>query len=126
MFRQNSKVKICADIVRIRNQKMLNRRNDMGIKSEIEEKYQHFLEDIKDSEFIFSAYMDETEYEDEYSHNSIGWAMEVLKNKITEYLHENRPGEFIVYSDWSIHVTKKDKAEEMGLRKSLIESSIVR
>lgn len=98
----------------------------MEMQSEIEEEYQHFLKDIKGSEFIFSAYMDETGYEDEYSHNSIGRAMEVLKNKITEYLHENRPGRFIVYSDWSIHVMKKDKAEEIGLRKSMIESSIVR
>lgn len=98
----------------------------MELQLEIEEEYQHFLEDIKGSGFVFSTYMDETEYEDEYSHNSIGRAMEVLENKITEYLHENRPGGFIVYSDWSIHVMKKDKAEEMGLRKSLIESSIVR
>lgn len=92
---------------------------------EIEEEYQQFLEDINDSRFIFGAYMDEAEYEDEYSHKSIGRAMEVLENKITEYLHENRPGGFIVYSDWSIHVVKKDKAEEMELRKSLIDSSIV-
>lgn len=98
----------------------------MEMRLEIEEEYKQFLEDIKDGGFVFGAYMDETEYEDEYSHNSIGRAMEVLENKIKEYLNENKPGEFIVYSDWSVHVMKKDKAEEMGLRKSLIESSIVR
>lgn len=93
---------------------------------EIEEEYKQFLEDIKDSGFIFGAYMDETEYEDDYSHNSIGSAMEILERKIREYLHKNRPDEFIVYSDWSVHIMKKEKAEEIGMRKSLIESSIVR
>lgn len=98
----------------------------MEMQLEIEEEYQQFLEDIKDGSFTFSAYMDETEYEDEYSHNSIGQAMEVLENKVKEHLQENNPGEFIVYSDWSVHVMKKEKAEEIGLRKRLIESSIVR
>lgn len=93
---------------------------------EIEDEYQQFLEDIKDSGFIFGAYMDETEYEDDYSHNSIGNAMEILERKIREYLHKNRPDEFIVYSDWSVHIMKKEKAEEIGMRKSLIESSVVR
>lgn len=93
---------------------------------EIEEEYQQFLEDIKDDGFVFGAYMDETEYEDKYSHNSIGQAMEVLENKVKEYLRENEPGEFIVYSDWSVHVMKKEKSEEVGMRKSLIESRIVR
>lgn len=93
---------------------------------EVEEEYRLFLEDIKDDGFIFGVYMDETEYEDEYSHNSIGKAMELLEKKIKEHLRENKPGEFIVYSDWSVHVMKKEKAEEIELRKILIESSIVR
>lgn len=98
----------------------------MEMQLEIEEEYKQFLEDIKDNGFIFGVYMDETEYEDEYSHNSIGRAMEELEKKIKEYLQENKPGEFIVYSDWSVHVMKKEKAKETGLRKSLIESSTAR
>lgn len=93
---------------------------------EISEEYLQFLHDIQDKGFLNGCYMDETEYEDEYSHNTIGEAMEILREKIRTYLHENRPGEFVVYSDWSIQVMKKEKAEEMEMRKILIDSSVVR
>lgn len=98
----------------------------MEMQLEVEEEYKQFLDDIEEDGFIFGAYIDEAEYEGEYSHNSIGRAMELLENKIKEHLRENKPGEFIVYSDWSVHVIKKEKAEEMGMRKRLIESCIVR
>lgn len=96
------------------------------IQLEVEKEYQRFLKDIKDSGFVFDCYMDEAWYEDNHSHNSIGRAMEILERKIREYLHKNRPDEFVVYSDWSVHIMKKEKAEEIGMRKSLIESGVVR
>lgn len=98
----------------------------MEMQLEVSEEYLQFLCDIEDIGFLNGYYMDETEYDDEYSHNKIQEAMKVLQNRIKEYLHKNRPGEFVVYSDWSVHVIKKEKAEENGLRKSLIESSVVR
>lgn len=93
---------------------------------EIEEEYKQFLEDIKDSGFIFGAYMDETEYEDEYSHNAIDEAMEILQEKIRTYLHENRPGEFIVSSGWCVHVMTPDRARQSRIYERTIENFLVK
>lgn len=93
---------------------------------EIEDEYQQFLEDIKDSGFIFGAYMDETEYEDDYSHNAIDEAMEVLQEKIKTYLHENRPGEFVVSSGWCVHVMTPDRARQSRISERTIENFLVR
>lgn len=97
----------------------------MEMQSEIEFEYNEFLRDIKDSEFIFGVYMDETEYEYEYSHNTIHEAMVILEEKISAYLHENRPKEFVVYSDWCVHVMKKEKAAEVGMMERAIMNRIV-
>lgn len=93
---------------------------------EVEEEYKQFLEDIKDSSFIFGAYMDETEHEDEYSHNAIDEAMGILQEKIRKYLHENRPGEFVVISDWCVHVLTKERAEKLNVSERTIELRLVR
>ena len=98
----------------------------MEMQLEVSEEYLQFLYDVEDVGFLNGCYMDETEYDDEYSHNKIQEAMRALQNRIEEYLHEKRSGEFIVYSDWSVHVMEKEKAEEIGLRKSMIDRSIVR
>lgn len=98
----------------------------MEMQLEVSEEYLQFLHDIQDKGFLNGYYMDETEYDDEYSHNKIQEAMKALQDRIKEYLHKNIPGEFIVYSDWCVHVIKKEKAEEIGLRKILIERNIAR
>lgn len=93
---------------------------------EIEEEYKQFLEDMKDSGFIFGAYMDEAEYEDEHSHNAIDEAMGILQEKIRVYLHENRPGEFVVISDWCVHVLTKERAKQLNVSERTIELRLVR
>lgn len=93
---------------------------------EIEEEYKQFLEDIKDNGFIFGAYMDESEYEDEYSHNAIGEAMGELQKKMMAYLHENRPNEFIVLSDYCVRVLTVDKAKQLNVSDRTIELRLVR
>lgn len=93
---------------------------------EIEEAYKQFLEDIKDNGFIFGAYMDEAEYEDEYSHNAIDEAIGILQKKIREYLHENRPGEFVVISGWCVHVLTKEIAKELNVSERTIELRLVK
>lgn len=98
----------------------------MEMKNEIEYEYNQFLDDIKDSGFIFGAYMDETEYEDEYSHNSIDESMGVLQEKIRAYLHENRPGEFVVSSGWCVHVMTPDRARQSKVSERTIENFLVR
>lgn len=98
----------------------------MEMQLEIEEEFEQFLNDIKKSGFIFGAYMDEDEYEDEYSHNTIDEAMGILQEKIREYLHENRLGEFVVISDWCVHVLTKDRAEQLNVSERTIELRLVR
>lgn len=98
----------------------------MQMKLEIEEEYNQFLEDIKESGFIFGTYMDESEYEDEYSHNAIDEAMEILQEKIRAYLHENRPGEFVVSSGWCVHVMTPDRARQSRISERTIELYLAR
>lgn len=93
---------------------------------EIEEEYNQFLEDIKDSGFVFGTYMDESKYEDEYSHNAIDEAMYILKVQIRDYLHENRPGEFVVSSDWCVHVMTPDRARQSRISERTIEMFLVK
>lgn len=97
----------------------------MRMQIEIEDEYNEFLRDMKDTGFIFGAYMDEDEYEDEYSHNEIDEAMGVLKEKIRAYLHEYRPGEFIVSSGWCIHVMTPDRARQSRISEQTIENYLV-
>ena len=97
----------------------------MEMQLEVSEEYLQFLHDIQDKGFLNGCYMDETEYDDEYSHNKIQEAMKALQDRIKEYLHKNMPGEFIVYSDWSVHVMKKEKAEEVGMMERAIINRIV-
>lgn len=98
----------------------------MQMQLEIEDEYNEFLEDMKDVGFVFGHYMDEDEYEDEYSHNTIGEAMKILQDKIREYLHENRPGEFVVTSGWCIFVMTPERARESNISERTIELYTVR
>lgn len=98
----------------------------MEMQLEIEEEFEQFLQDIKECGYIFGAYMDENEYEDEYSHNVIGEAMGALQEKIKEYLHKNRPGEFVVISDWCVHVLTKEREEQLNVSQRTIELRLVR
>ena len=98
----------------------------MEMQLEIEEEYEQFLEDIKDRGYIFGAYMDESDYEDEYSHNAIDEAMGILQNKIREYLHKNRPNEFVVSSGWCVHVMTPDRARKSNVSERTIQLHLVR
>ena len=57
----------------------------------IEDEYNQFLQDMADGSMIFGRYIDESEYEDEYSHNDIDEAQDKFIEKVREYLHENYP-----------------------------------
>jgi len=98
----------------------------MEMQLEIEKEYEQFLEDIKDRGYIFGAYMDESDYEDEYSHNAIDKAMGILRDKIRKYLHENRPNEFVVSSGWCVHVMTPDRARQSNVSERTIELHLVR
>lgn len=98
----------------------------MRMDFEIEEEYSQFLSDIKQPEFEFGAYMDESCYEDEYSHNEIDEAKGLLQEKIRTYLHKNRPGEFVVNYSYCIHVMTLERARQSKVSERTIELFLVR
>lgn len=81
---------------------------------ELEYEYNLFLEDMKNGE-TFCRYMDEDEYEDEYSHNEIYEYQEKLVNKIKEYLKKNKPNQYIVSSGWCVFVLTIDEAKKRNM-----------
>ncbi len=88
--------------------------------------YGKFLKNINDSGFVSGIYMDESEYEEEYSHNAINEAMGKMQKKIRDYLHKNRPGEFIVLSDWCVHVLTIDRAKQLNISDRTIKLRLVK
>ena len=56
---------------------------------ELEDEYELFLDDMKRDE-TFCMYIDESDYEDEYSHNDIEDCQEKFIEKVKEWLHENK------------------------------------
>lgn len=96
------------------------------MKNEIEYEYNQFLSDMKNPEFISGTYMDEDDCEDEYSNDSIYEAIGILEEKILEYLHENRPGEFVLISGWNIRVVKIEEARSLKWSEKKMADLIVR
>ena len=80
----------------------------------IEDEYNQFLQDMADGSMIFGRYIDESEYEDEYSHNDIDEAQDKFIEKVREYLHENYPG-------WCVFVMTPDRARESHVSERTIE-----
>jgi hypothetical protein len=92
---------------------------------EISEEFSIFIEDIKDSAFIFGRYMDESSYEDDYSHNDIDEAIDTLAEKIREYLHINHSNKFVVSTGWCVHVMTPDRARQSRISERTIEEYLV-
>lgn len=61
----------------------------------INEEYEIFLEDM-DRGITFNRFLMVDNYENEYSHNEIAEAMNTLASRIRQWLHENKPGKYIV------------------------------
>lgn len=61
----------------------------------INEEYRIFLEDM-DRGITFNRFLMVDDYEDEYSHNEFIEAMNALASRIRQWLHENKPGKYIV------------------------------
>lgn len=61
----------------------------------INEEYEIFLEDM-DKGITFNRFLMVDNYEDEYSHNEIAEAMNALAFRMKKWLHENKPGKYIV------------------------------
>lgn len=78
---------------------------------ELENEYNYFLDDMKHNE-TFCRYIDEDDYEDKYSHNEIDECQNKFIKKVKEWLHENKPGQYIVTSGWCVFVMTIEEAKK--------------
>lgn len=78
----------------------------------INEEYGIFIEDM-DKGITFDRFLITDNYEDEYSHNEIAEAMNILASRIRQWLHENKPGKYIasVSPDYCIFVMTVKEAQ---------------
>ena len=81
---------------------------------ELEYEFEIFKGDMARGE-TFCQYFNEGEYEDEYSHNEIDEWQTKFINKITEYLHENYPGRYLISSGWCVFVVTKEEAQKRNM-----------
>lgn len=93
---------------------------------EINEEYHYFLSDIRSHDFRLGKYMDISHYEDQYGNDMIEKAMENLAEKIRKYLHENKPGKFIVSTGYCIFVMTPERAREAQIFETTIKECLVR
>lgn len=98
----------------------------MKMQLEVEKEYNLFLNRIASQDFIFGIFMDEEDYEDEYSKNDICKSRIELQEKIKEYLRENRPGEFLVFSDFCVHVMTPGWARKWNMPETRIKRRLVK
>ena len=49
-------------------------------------------------------FIEDYEFEDDYSYNSIEKIQQEFIKAAKEYLIKNQPGEYIIYRDWCVHI----------------------
>ena len=86
------------------------------MREEMEYEFEQFKADFEESGLVFGRYMDESEYEYDYSHNEIYEYMEKFIEKVKEYLHEKAPGRYVIYSGWCVFVMTVEEARVRDLR----------
>ena len=86
------------------------------MREEMEYEFAQFKADFEESGLVFGRYMDESEYEYDYSHNEIYEYMEKFIEKVKEYLHEKAPGRYVIYSGWCVFVMTVEEARVRDLR----------
>lgn len=80
----------------------------------INEEFNWFLKDMAEGQ-TFCKYLDETDYEDDYSHKEIDEAKSIFANKVRTWLHENLPGKYIVSYSWCVFVMTEDEVTKRGI-----------
>lgn len=76
----------------------------------VDEEYERFLRDIAKVDFIEGVYVDEIEYEGDYSHNEIDEAQQIFEEKVREYLHENHSGDYVLFAGYNVMIVKVEEA----------------
>ena len=86
------------------------------MQEELDYEFEMFLKDMECGE-PFCRYFDEDEYEDEYSHNEIDeWQLKFI-TKVKNWLHVNKPGEYVVTCGWCVFVLTLEEAEKRNMFK---------
>ena len=95
---------------------------------EMEEEFQQFLIDMEESEnaLVFSRYMDEGDYEDNYGNNEIYEYQEKFAEKVEDWLRENKPGKYLLTRGYYIGIMTPDEARQRRTSEKTIEELIVR
>jgi hypothetical protein len=92
---------------------------------EINDEYETFIKEIESDNFEIGRYLDESNYENEYSHNEIDQAKHILIRKIKEYLHINYPNKYLVSCSWCVFVMTPDKARQSRVSEKTITNGMV-
>ena len=92
----------------------------------VEEEYQQFLQDMEDGSLVFGQYIDEAEYEYEYSHNDIEEAQSIFMKKVKEYLHINIPNKYMVSEGYCVFVMTPERARKSNVSEQRIKALLVR
>lgn len=89
----------------------------------VEEEFKQFLLDLQEAEgaMVFGRYIDESDYEDQYSHDDIDTFQNLFTEKAKEYLHENYPGKYVVTSGFCVLIMTPERARESHLSEKTIE-----
>ena len=68
-------------------------------------------------------FLNEDELEDEFSHNEIQELWNLFSKEAKKWLRENYPGQFVLYSDWCIHLLTIEYVQEKcpNLKRYLIQ-----
>ncbi len=93
---------------------------------EMEDEFRQFLYDMEESEnaMVFAQYMDEDDYEDDYGNNEIYEYQEKFKEKVRDWLRENKPGRYIVAGGYNVSVMTLDEARKRLISEDRIEEMI--
>ena len=83
----------------------------------VEYEYEQFLNDMSDGSMVFGRYIDESNYEDEYSHNDIEEAQGLFIEKVKNYLQNK----YIVSSGWCVFVMTPERARQSNISEKTIE-----
>lgn len=80
----------------------------------VQDEFRIFLEDMERNE-TFCKYLDESEYEYDYSHSDIEYMQEKFIEKATEWLRKNKPGKYMISEGWCVFVMTEEEAKKRNI-----------
>lgn len=80
----------------------------------MKEEFDRFLSDMEGGK-TYGRYLDEIGYGDDYSHDEIRESQLLFTQKVREWLHEHRPGQFLVSCSYCVFVMTAEEAKIRGV-----------